>query len=308
MPKKKTTTYNRILKEFTKINNTLPEDRKLSIKERRAIIKEQVLPKYKDVPAYKVRVKTLKGQLLRIYDKLPPKEICDLNYIDASEFAFVEWFLLDETIGELVPDCVFVKVSAGEYGETRIFNTRNYEYGGKGVRDIVEEIRPNAEGASGKFIFSGYKKLRPRKLNDGTPENYYLDFVLFIVDKKGREKPQADAEEIEYEVPKSRDNRKKKTKVKQIIEARIKALKVKKDSRKRTRKTISKNLDLFNRVSKRVVKSKDSKTYKAKAWKMEQNKLFSKLFDQIEKAYKDGKMTKIQYQKSKEKLLKDFTD
>jgi hypothetical protein len=308
MPKKKTTTYNRILKEFTKINNTLPEDRKLSIKERRAIIKEQVLPKYKDVPAYKVRVKTLKGQLLRIYDKLPPKEICDLNYLDASEFAFVEWFLLDETIGELVPDCVFVKVSAGEYGETRIFNTRNYEYGGKGVRDIVEEIRPNAEGASGKFIFSGYKKLRPRKLNDGTPENYYLDFVLFIVDKKGREKPQADAEEIEYEVPKSRDNRKKKTKVKQIIEARIKALKVKKDSRKRTRKTISKNLDLFNRVSKRVVKSKDSKTYKAKAWKMEQNKLFSKLFDQIEKAYKDGKMTKIQYQKSKEKLLKDFTD
>lgn len=308
MPKKKTTTYNRILKEFTKINNSLPEDRKLSIKERRAIIKEQVLPKYKDVPAYKVRVKTLKGQLLRIYDKLPPKEICDLNYIDASEFAFVEWFLLDETIGELVPDCVFVKVSAGEYGETRIFNTRNYEYSGKGVRDIVEEIRPNAEGASGKFIFSGYKKLRPRKLNDGTPENYYLDFVLFIVDKKGRETPQADAEEIEYEVPKSRDNRKKKTRVKQIIEGRIKALKVKKDSRKRTRKTIAKNLDLFNRVSKRVVKSKDSKTYKAKAWKMEQNKLFSKLFDQIEKAYKDGKMTKIQYQKSKEKLLKDFTD
>ena len=308
MAKKKTTTYNRILKEFTKINNTLPEDRKLSIKERRAIIKEQVLPKYKDVPAYKVRVKTLKGQLLRIYDKLPPKEICDLNYIDASEFAFVEWFLLDETIGELVPDCVFVKVSAGEYGETRIFNTRNYEYGGKGVRDIVEEIRPNAEGASGKFIFSGYKKLRPRKLNDGTPENYYLDFVLFIVDKKGRETPQADAEEIEYEVPKSRDNRKKKTKVKQIIEGRIKALKVKKDSRKRTRKTIAKNLDLFNKVSKRVLKSKESKTYKAKAWKMEQNKLFSKLFDQIEKAYKDGKMTKIQYQKSKEKLLKDFTD
>ena len=308
MAKKKTTTYNRILKQFTKINNTLPEDRKLSIKERRAIIKEQVLPKYKDVPAYKVRVKTLKGQLLRIYDKLPPKEICDLNYIDASEFAFVEWFLLDETIGELVPDCVFVKVSAGEYGETRIFNTRNYEYGVKGVRDIVEEIRPNAEGASGKFIFSGYKKLRPRKLNDGTPENYYLDFVLFIVDKKGRETPQADAEEIEYEVPKSRDNRKKKTKVKQIIEGRIKALKVKKDSRKRTRKTIDKNLDLFNKVSKRVLKSKESKTYKAKAWKMEQNKLFSKLFDQIEKAYKDGKMTKIQYQKSKEKLLKDFTD
>lgn len=305
---KKTTTYNRILKEFTKINNSLPEDRKLSIKERRKIIKEQVLPKYKDVPAYKVRVKVLKGQILKIYDKLPPKEICDLNYIDPSEFAFVEWFSLDETIRELVPDCVFVKVTAGDYGSTKIFNTRNYEYGGKGVRDIVEEIRPDAEGASGKFIFSGYKKLRPRKLNDGTPENYYLDFVLFIVDKKGRETPQGDAEEVEFEVPKTRDNRKKKTKVKQIIEGRIKALKVKKDSRKRTKKTIAKNLDTFTKISKRVSRLQDSKTYKAKAWRMEKNKQFSKLFDQIEKAYKDGKITKIQYDKNMEKLLKDFSD
>jgi hypothetical protein len=305
---KKTTTYNRILKEFTKINNSLPEDRKLSIKERRKIIKEQVLPKYKDVPAYKVRVKVLKGQILKIYDKLPPKEICDLNYIDPSEFAFVEWFSLDETIRELVPDCVFVKVTAGDYGSTKIFNTRNYEYGGKGVRDIVEEIRPYAEGASGKFIFSGYKKLRPRKLNDGTPENYYLDFVLFIVDKKGRETPQGDPEEVEFEVPKTRDNRKKKTKVKQIIEGRIKALKVKKDSRKRTKKTIAKNLDTFTKISKRVEKSKESKTYKAKAWRLEKNKLFAKLYDQIEKAYKEGKITKIQYDKNMEKLLKDFSD
>lgn len=305
---KKTTTYNRILKEFTKLNNKLPEDRKLSIKERRKIIKEQILPKYKDVPAYKVRVKILKGQILKIYDKIPPKEICDLNYIDASEFAFVEWFALDETIRELVPDCLYVKVTAGDYGVTKIFNTRNYEYGGKGVRDIVENIRPDAEGQSGKFIFSGYKKLRPRKMNDGTPENYYLDFVLFIVDRKGRQKSQGEAEEVDYEIPKTRDNRKKKTKVKQIIEGRIKALKVKKDSRKRTRKTITKNLDAFTKISKRVEKSKDSNTYRAKAWRMEKNKLFSKLFDQIEKALKDGKLTKIQYEKAKDKLLKDFTD
>jgi hypothetical protein len=304
---KKTTTYNRILKEFTKINNKLPEDRKLSIKERRKIIKEQVLPKYKDVPAYKVRVKILKGQIFKIYDKIPPKEFCDLNYIDTSEFAFVEWFSLDETIRELVPDCLFVKVTAGEYGETKIFNTRNYEYGGKGVRDIVENIRPDAEGASGKFIFSGYKKLRPRKRNDGTPENYYLDFVLFIVDKKGREKAQGDIEPVDYEVPKTRDNRKKKTKVKQIIEGRIKALKVKKDSRKRAKKTIAKNVDLFAKVSKRVAKSKGKKTtYRSAAWQREGLKLYRKTLAQNEKSYKEGKLTKVQYEKNKEKLMKDL--
>ena len=304
---KKITTYNRILKEFTKLNNKLPEDRKLSIKERRKIIKEQILPSYKDIPAYKVRVKKLKGEILKIYDKIPPKEICDLNYIDPSEFAFVEWFALDETIRDLVPDCLFVKVSAGEYGETRIFNTRNYEYGGKGVRDIVEAIRPDAEGASGKFIFSGYKKLRPRKLNDGTPENYFLDFVLFVVDKRGREKPQAEAVEVEYEVPRTRDNRKKKTKVKQIIEGRIKALKVKKDSRKRAKKTINKNVDLFNKVSKRVAKSKGKRTsYKTAAWVREGLKLYRKTLAQNEKSYKEGKVTKIQYEKTKEKLARDL--
>ena len=128
---KKTTTYNRILKEFTKLNNSLPEDRKLSIKERRKIIKEQVLPAYKNQPKYKFRVRKLREDIVKIYDKIPPKEICDLNYIDPSEYAYVEWFSLDETIRELVPDCIYVKVTAGEYGETNIFNTRNYEYGRK---------------------------------------------------------------------------------------------------------------------------------------------------------------------------------
>ena len=102
---KKTTTYNRLLKEFTKVNNKLPEERKLSIKERRKIIKENLLPKFKDVPQYKLRVKKIKSAILKEYDKVPPREICDLNYIDPSDFAVVEWYALDETISELVPDC-----------------------------------------------------------------------------------------------------------------------------------------------------------------------------------------------------------
>ena len=65
---------------------------------------------------------------------------------------------------------------------------------------------------------------------------------------------------------------------------------------------------VYNGITKRVDKLKDSKTYKAKAWRMEKNKQFSKLYDQIEKAYKDGKITKIQYDKNMEKLLKDFSD
>lgn len=301
---KKTTTYNRILKEFTKINNKLPEDRKLSIKDRRAIIKNSLLPKYKDVPQYKIRVKKLRDVIYRTLDKIPPKEICDLNYIDTSEYAFVEWFSLDETLSQLVPDCVYVKVSAGEYGETRIFNTRNYEYGRNGVRSIVEAIRPDADNVSGKFIFSGYKKLRPRKKNDGTPENYYLDFILIIIDKKGRQEPQGETESVKYDLPKTKAVRSKKAKIKNIIEGRIKNLKSKRDSKRRAKKTLEKNIKQFTNTIKQVNKSKKP-TKEKKALARKQFLQTSKL---LEKYKKEGKLTPYQYDKAIEKIFKEFND
>jgi hypothetical protein len=302
MTKRKPTTYNRILKEFTKLNNKLPEENKLSLKLRREIIKRVIMPQYKGVPKYKIKIKPLRSIIITEIEKVPPKEICDLNYIDPSEFAFVEWYALDETISELVPDCVYVKVTAGEYGETRIFNTRNYEYGRNGVRQIVEEIRPDADNSSGKFIFSGYKKLRPRKKNDGTPENYYLDFVLFLIDKKGNQQPQGETESVSFNLPKTRETRSKKTQVKNIIEDRIKRLKSKKDSRRRARKTLDKNIKEFSVVAKRVAKAKKPNINTINAF----NKRFIKAAELLEKYYAQGKLTKLQYDKNLEKITKEF--
>lgn len=302
MAKRKPTTYNRILKEFTKLNNKLPEENKLSLKLRREIIKKVIMPKYKGLPLYKIRIKPLRNLIIKEIEKVPPKEICDLNYIDPSEFAFVEWYALDETISELVPDCVFVKVTAGDYGETNIFNTRNYEYGRNGVRNIVEEIRPDADNSSGRFVFSGYKKLRPRKKNDGTPENYYLDFVLFLIDKKGNEKPQGNTESVKFDVPKTRDTRSKKTQVKNIIEDRIKKLKTKKDSKRRAKKTLEKNIKEFTVVAKRLSKAKKPNINTVNAF----NKRFIKAAELLEKYYAQGKLTKLQYEKNLEKITKEF--
>lgn len=302
MTKRKPTTYNRILKEFTKLNNKLPEENKLSLKLRREIIKKVIMPQYKGVPKYKIKIKPLRNLIVSEIEKVPPKEICDLNYIDPSEFAFVEWYALDETISELVPDCVYVKVTAGDYGETNIFNTRNYEYGRNGVRNIVEEIRPDADNSSGKFIFSGYKKLRPRKKNDGTPENYYLDFVLFLIDKKGNQEPQGETESVKFNLPKTRETRSKKTQVKNIIEDRIKRLKSKKDSRRRARKTLDKNIKEFSVVAKRVAKAKKPNINTINAF----NKRFIKAAELLEKYYAQGKLTKLQYEKNLEKITKEF--
>jgi len=301
MPKK-TSTYNRILKEFTKINNKLHEDRKLSIRERRTIIREELLPQYKGVPQYKLRVKAIKASILSAYEKIPPKELCDINYLDPSDFGYVEYFALDVTISELVPDCVYVKVSAGDYGETKIFNTRNYEYGRRGVREIVENIRPDADNNSGRFIFTGYKKLRPRKRNDGTPENYYLDFVLFSVDAKGNETAYGDAEQVDYEVPKTRENRKIKTKVNKIIELKIKELKAKKDSKRRAKTTLEKNIKQLQSLSKKANK-RPTRTSEFQKYKQ-----FNKTAELIEKYKAEAKITDKQYEKDLQRILKNLND
>jgi len=301
--KRRPSKYNIVLKQFTKINRKLPEERKLSIKQRREIIKTQILPNLRDVPYYRVKIKPVKVQIRQQIELVPPREICDLNYIDTSEYAYIEWFALDETIREIIPDCVYVKISAGDYGETRIFNTRNYEYGRAGVRSIVEAIRPDAENVSGKYIFAGYQKLRPRKRNDGTPENYYLDFVLFIVDRNGNQSAMGSTDSVRFVLPKTREVRKKKTKIKNIIEGKIKKLKKVRDTKRRARKTAEKNVQKFVKISKRIPRTK-------KVSPASKEKLviqFNRASQQLEKYFKEGKITEFKYNELLKRLLDEYS-
>ena len=307
MPKKKRkpSLYNKLLKQFTKINDKLPEDRKLSISERRKIIREQLKPQFEGIAISKVRVKDIKESIFTELEKLPPKEICDINYLDISQYAFVEYFALDETISNLVPDCIYIKVSAGTYGETNIFNTRNYNYRSKGVREIVEEIRKEAnQYPSGRFIFSAYKKLRPRRKNNGSPDNYYLDFILFIVDKKGREEPQGEAESVDYEVLKTRETSKIKTKIRNVIEDRLKKLKQEKDSSRRAKKTLKKNIDKFVEKTKKLNKQTKPRKTTISSW----NNQFQKSVALLEKYFKEGKLTQKQYDMALERITKLYEE
>jgi len=298
MPKRKQTPYNKILKQFTKVNAKLPEERKLSIEQRRKIIKEKILPKFRGKKHYQIKVSKIKTYVLREVERIPPREICNLNYLDLAEFQYIEWFSLDETISELVPDCVYVKVSAGEWGETNIFNTRNYQYGRNGVRRIVEAIRTDAENESGRFVFTAVRKLRPRKANDGSAENYYLDFVLNLVGRRGQADPQGDMDQVSFELPRTRDTRKKRTKISNIIEQRIRSLKAKRDSKKRAKKTIDKNISEYLKVSKSVEKLKRPNQDKIRDAEKKQ----SYAEKQLDKYYKQGKITKYQYEQRKNKL------
>ena len=90
--------------------------------------------------------------------------------------------------------------------------------------------------------------------------------------------------------------------VKNIIEDRIKRLKSKKDSRRRAKKTLDKNIKEFSVVAKRVAKAKKPNINTLNNF----NKRFIKAAELLEKYYAQGKLTKLQYEKNLEKITKEF--
>ena len=103
-------------------------------------------------------------------------------------------------------------------------------------------------------------------------------------------------------MPKTRETRSKKTQVKNIIEERIKRLKTKKDSRRRAKKTLEKNIKEFSVVAKKVAKAKKPSIATVNSF----NKRFIKAAELLEKYYAQGKLTKLQYEKNLEKITKEF--
>ena len=302
MAKRKETVYNRILKQFTAINNVLPEEQKLSISKRREIIKEIILPQYINVPIYKVRVKPLKGLIFAEYEKQLPREGCDLNYINPSQYANVNWFEIDEFIKHRMPDCIYIRVNAGDrFGRTKIFNSRDYDYNQNGVQIITEKIRPFAESPRRKDriypYYSGTQKLRQGKKNDGTPENYFLDMVLYI-----NENPVASTETTKYQLPQTREVNQTRKKIKNLLDERFKELKLKKERKKRARKTLTKNLSLVKQKKKKISTSPRREATTKQAYL----KQFNKTAQIIELQYQKGYINKAKYKQLMQDLVSNL--
>ena len=288
--------YNKISKEFTAINNKLPEDRKLSVKERRQIIKERLYPQFWGNAASRVGKKVINESIIEVLDTIPPKEACDINYISPTVYANVAWFDIDEYIKTVLPDCVFIRLDAGQFGKTRIFNTRNYQYTKSGVKAIVDNIREVVEDNSGVDVnFTGVKKLRRGKTNDGTPENYYLDFILVI-----NGETEVEPTPVIFKIPK--EEKKKATRVKQVIMNRIKDLAKKKKRKKRARKSAQTTIKALKIVNTRLKVSKKPET------KEKYNNLKIQLYLQritlLERDFRKGLLTEEQFNKFKQTIFK----
>jgi hypothetical protein len=281
------TLYNKILKEFTKVNNSLPEERKLSLSDRRKYIKEKIYPQFKGNASSRVSVKDIRKEIVGVLDTIVPKEGCDVNFISPSIVANVGWFELDDFIRDVLPSCIYISIDAGDFGKTKIFNTLNYNYTKNGVKKIVDNIRDFVNNDSGVDVtFTGEKRLRKGKTNDGTPENYYIEFILVV-----NSEPIKDINPVLFNVPKSQ--KKQVTSVKNAILSRVKELGNKKKRRKRARRTAIKNISNVRKLAKRQVNAKTVDYKRKLAYK--KIKEYNRAIKQIQSAFNKGNLTEDQY-------------
>ena len=281
--------YNKLLKQFTVINNKLPEDRKVSLVDRRKYIKEKIYPQFKGDSAKRVSKANINKSIEAVLNTIVPKEGCNVNYISPSVTADVSWHELDDFIRDVLPSCIFIRIDAGTYGQTKIFNTLNYNYSKNGVKAIVDNIREFVNNESSVDVsFTGNKKLRKGKTNDGTPENYYIDFIIVV-----NSEPIDDVEPVVFNLPKG--EKKNVTSVKNAILARVKDLSNKKKRKKRARKTADKNIQKIKSINVRQKRSVKPETKKKFA--LIKDAEYKKMRKQLDRDYNKGLLTDDQYKK-----------
>lgn len=290
--------YNYLLSEYSKLNKLLPEDRKLSSKEARTLVSKFIYPKYKDVPKYKIKKKELKQRFERILDAVPPKQGCDPNLISPEVYRSIDAFAIDEYLTNIIPNCIFVKVNGGELGETKIFNTRNYSYLRSGVRNIVEKLREYATDISSDLEWTGIQAIKPNKPNDGSPENYYIEFVLVINGEQVKE-----VEQTRFK-PTTKRGKQKATTITNVIRQRLGNLKAKKRKKRALKGSIKKTATKIKQIKKRIQRTKTQK-YKNK-YVIKKTDLLLKEIAKLKKAYDKGLITKEDFNYLKGRLQMDF--
>ena len=252
-PNRKQTKYQLVSKQFTAINRSLPEEQKLSIERRRQIIKQVLLPALSTTSISKIRKGKLKSLIQIEIARLPPRQanLCNLNYISPAQYVDVPWYEIDEFLQRRLPDCIYVRVNAGQFGQTKIFNTRNYNYYSNGVQEITENIRKEVNNMSGAF-YSGYQMLRPRKKNDGQADSYYLDMVLFITTTGASNPVTSIGNETRYR-PKGgsekREFKKESGKVNQELDTLFNNLRKEKEKKSRAFRQIRKDTTKIGKIA-----------------------------------------------------------
>jgi hypothetical protein len=268
--------YNYLVKELGIRNKKLPKKQQMGIAKRRRIVSQEIFPKYKNLE--KFTLKQINSELNSIIKSLPPEEICNPLYLPESYLAFIPYYDIDNHIRSVLPDCLDIKISAGAFGQTKVFNTMRYSYQGDGIRKIVEKIRDNMGNLDSGSVpyFSGIVELKYRGKNNGNPDNYYVDYILYIDNE-----PIKEDIGIDYELPSK--EQKKVNEINNFLAQKFKTLQKEKKKRKR------------------IAKNKEVK--KPAEQKKEITQAVRKAINSLKLLVKKGVITEQQFEKQKQSIL-----
>lgn len=270
--------YNALLRELGEANKKATKSQKLSATQRRKIVSEELYPKFK--AQGKVLVRDVKSDIRKVIKALPPVEICNPLYLSEAYLSFVEYYEIDNHIKKVLPECLDVRVNAGQYGITKIFNTSNYSYYTDGVQNIIEAIRQEVDNSSGRAYFSGIVKLKPRRKDNGQGENYFVDYVLYLNDN-----PEASDEGTDFRLPSKEQG--KVEKVKDFLVEKFKILEKEKRKRKRQAKK----------------KATEQKQQEPKEQKKIANKAIQNAIASLRLLLKNKIITKAEFERQKADLI-----
>jgi hypothetical protein len=267
--------YNFLVKELGEANDKLPNQQKIGATKRRQLVSTIIYPKFKAKD--KLSIREIRTDIRRVVKTLPPKEICNPLYLSEAYLAFVEYYEIDNHIRTVLPDCLDVRVNAGSLGKTKVFNTRNYSYYGDGVRKITENIREDlAQNQSGMAYFSGVVKLKHNKKNDGNPDNYFVEYILYINDV-----PEVNDESVNFDLPAK--EQKKVDQINDYLAGKFKELQKEKRKRKR--------------IAKKTAPKKPAEE------KKELNAAVRNAIKSLQELVKKKVITKAQFEKQKKSIL-----
>lgn len=280
--------YNLLMRELTRINIELPERKRLSLKERYELLSTKIYPLYKDVPRYKIRITEVRKTLKKRIKRPPRKRTIDVTLLSEQLYSAIDYYELDQWIKTTIQDPLWIKVSAGNYGETKIFNTIDYSYYTTGLDSITKNINDFTRQRvrpiqSGSIYYTGYVQLRPGKKNDAKRDSYYLELVLVT-----KNIPAKELEPVVVPVKKTKKRKEQKKKLTEQVQKRIKGLKTEKSRVKRIRQNLISEIDFFKSLlKKRYFSPKEKKQYAKRAFEVEKKKLDAQ--------YKKKILNKTQY-------------
>ncbi len=265
---KRSSVYNRVVKEVATINRNLPENRRLGRSELYEFVSKKIYPKYKGLPKSQLRIEKLRDFIFNKIQWIPRKKGCNVIAIPLDKCQDIPYYEVEDFIRQVLPPCINMQVNGDGFGGTKIFNTRDFSYYASGVADITNAInehvsrRPNRRGISPGQRYFGEIQLIPNKPNDGDPENYYLEMVLRGEDVEQEEKPR-----IKPPKRKKRSKRQKfqERSIKEYIRERLSNMKTQKSKIKGIRHRLEVMIYKFNQNLKGVGLTKEAKNTILKA-------------------------------------------